>query len=67
MTSHSSSPTCPLCHTVDSTVTADSLRIGANWFCTRCGQNWDASRLERVAALAARAAAHLPPLTATAP
>ena len=39
---------CPLCHTVDETVTRDSLRAGATWKCTRCGQSWDGERLERV-------------------
>lgn len=38
-------PTCPLCHTPDETVTADSLRAGAGWACTRCGQCWTAARL----------------------
>ncbi|MCA1585577.1 MAG: hypothetical protein LC791_12705 [Acidobacteria bacterium] len=46
------SPTCPLCHTLDRTVTADSLRIGATWACTRCGQTWSAARLETVAVYA---------------
>jgi transposase-like protein len=52
------SPTCPLCQTVDQTVTPDSLRSGATWACTRCGQTWSATRLEAVAAYAQYSAAH---------
>jgi transposase-like protein len=51
------SPTCPLCHTLDQTVTADSIRTGASWACTRCGQIWSAARLETVAAYAQYVAA----------
>jgi transposase-like protein len=43
-------PTCPLCHTVDHTVTATTLEAGASWNCTRCGQTWSARRLAAVAA-----------------
>jgi transposase-like protein len=39
---------CPLCHTVDKTVTLETLRAGASWKCARCGQSWDGERLERV-------------------
>jgi transposase-like protein len=46
------SPLCPLCHTVDVTVTQDTLRGGASWTCTLCGQRWSATRLEAVAAYA---------------
>lgn len=46
------SPTCPLCHTADTTVTPHSLNAGAFWACTRCGQTWDAGRLMTVAAYA---------------
>jgi transposase-like protein len=46
------SPTCPLCHTLDTTVTSDSLRGGAEWACTRCGQTWSAARLATAAAYA---------------
>lgn len=52
------SPTCPLCHTLDHTVTADSLLAGAVWACTRCGQTWSAARLARAAAYAEYEAAH---------
>jgi predicted Zn finger-like uncharacterized protein len=41
---------CPLCHTIDKTVTHDSLEAGATWKCTRCGQTWSAERLETLAA-----------------
>jgi ribosomal protein L37AE/L43A len=51
-------PTCPLCHTLDQTVTADALAAGAAWACTRCGQTWSATRLEAAAAYARYAAAH---------
>ncbi|HSL23674.1 MAG TPA: hypothetical protein VK886_19235 [Vicinamibacterales bacterium] len=60
------SPTCPLCHTLDRTVTADSLRAGAAWDCTRCGQTWTAERLETAAAYALYAAAHDAPVRQTA-
>lgn len=52
------SPTCPLCHTLDQTVTSDSLAAGASWACTRCGQTWSATRLEKAAAYAQYATAH---------
>jgi len=52
------SPTCPLCHTLDHTITADSLRVGAEWACTRCGQTWSAARLETAAAYARYQSAH---------
>ena len=51
-------PTCPLCQTLDQTVTADSLAAGATWACARCGQTWTAARLETVAAYARYVAAH---------
>ncbi len=56
--------TCPLCHTVDRTVTPDSLASGATWKCTRCGQTWSAEGLERVAAYARFDAAHQRSVTA---
>jgi ribosomal protein L37AE/L43A len=52
------SPICPLCHTLDHTVTADSLGAGAYWACTRCGQTWSAARLARAAAYAEYEATH---------
>lgn len=52
------SPVCPLCHTLDQTVTVDSLRTGATWVCTRCGQTWSATRIETVAAYAHYIATH---------
>ena len=50
--------TCPLCHTVDRTVTADSLASGATWKCARCGQTWSGEGLERMAAYVRFDAAH---------
>lgn len=52
------SPTCPLCHTLDYTVTSDSLRVGADWACTRCGQTWSAARLATAAAYAQYESTH---------
>lgn len=46
----SMAPMCPLCHTLDRTVTPDSLRAGAEWRCTRCHQTWSAARLATAAA-----------------
>lgn len=51
-------PTCPLCHTVDQTITPDALRGGAEWTCTRCGQAWSAARLARAAAYTQYEAVH---------
>jgi transposase-like protein len=42
-------PTCPLCHTSTGAVTVHALREGASWRCTRCGQMWDAMRLQSAA------------------
>jgi predicted Zn finger-like uncharacterized protein len=42
--------TCPLCHTIDVTMSDDVLASGGWWRCTRCGQAWDAERLSVVAA-----------------
>ena len=44
------SATCPLCHTLDRTVTPESLLSGAYWSCARCGQKWTAARLETASA-----------------
>jgi hypothetical protein len=44
--------TCPLCHTVDSGATTESLAVGGGWSCATCGQAWSARRLETVAAYA---------------
>ena len=49
---------CPLCHTLDHTVTPESLRAGAGWRCARCGQKWDAARLETAAAYQRSIAVH---------
>jgi ribosomal protein L37AE/L43A len=42
---------CPFCHTTNP-ITAEALALGAGWHCVRCGQRWDAARLETVAAYA---------------
>ena len=53
--------TCPMCHTVNRTLTLDSVHRGASWVCARCGHTWSAARLEAVAAYARFVAAyHLP-------
>ena len=57
--------TCALCYTVDETVTPASLRAGATWKCTRCGQTCSAERLETVAAYARFVAAHQASLSRT--
>ena len=55
------SPTmCPLCHTVDTTVTEATLATGGGWHCTTCGQRWDAARLATVAAYAQFVASRVP-------
>lgn len=51
-------PTCPLCHTVDVTVTLETLAAGAGWHCTMCGQRWDADRLATVLSYAQYVADH---------
>ena len=50
------SPTCPLCHTLNHTITSELLAAGALWTCTRCGQTWTAARLATAAAYARSAA-----------
>jgi len=44
--------TCPMCHTRAS-LTQSAVEAGGAWRCARCGQHWDAARLEAVAAYAA--------------
>lgn len=46
------SATCPLCHTIDMSLSDDALAAGGGWRCTICGQRWDAPRLATVAAYA---------------
>ena len=50
--------TCPLCHTSHASLTHQMLQAGGGWRCIRCGQRWDARRLETVAAYAAWVAEH---------
>ena len=45
--------TCPLCHTIDMSLSNDALASGGGWRCTICDQRWDAPRLATVAAYAA--------------
>ena len=51
------SPTCPLCHTVETTITEESLKAGGYWTCAMCHQIWNTRRLETVAAYARYVAA----------
>jgi hypothetical protein len=51
------SATCPMCHT-SATLSQSALEAGGDWRCVRCGQHWDAARLEAVAAYAAWRADH---------
>ena len=50
--------TCPLCHTVDLTVTQAGLDTGEYWRCQRCGQAWDGLRLSAARAYAATVTTH---------
>jgi hypothetical protein len=49
---------CPLCHTLEPTMTDAALRAGGWWRCSVCDQIWSAQRLATVAAYAAFAARH---------
>ena len=51
-------PVCPLCHTLDRTITAEALRNGAEWVCGRCGQRWGVPQLATAAAYAQYEATH---------
>lgn len=42
--------TCPSCHAEDPVVSNRAVADGAAWVCARCGQEWDAQRLDSVAA-----------------
>jgi hypothetical protein len=48
---------CPMCHT-SATLSQSALEAGGDWRCVRCGQRWDAARLEAVAAYTAWAVDH---------
>ena len=50
--------TCPLCHAPHAALTPDAIAAGDSWRCVRCGQQWDARRLDSVAAYAAWVTAH---------
>ena len=43
---------CPMCHTTHPSLTEDLLEAGCDWLCVRCGQRWDAARLQTVRAYA---------------
>ena len=51
------SATCPMCH-ASATLSESALEAGGDWRCVRCGQRWDAARLEAVAAYTAWAVDH---------
>jgi hypothetical protein len=42
-------PTCPLCHTVHTTLATESVDGEGYWTCVTCGQAWSARRLETAA------------------
>lgn len=54
--------TCPMCHT-DASLTQSALDAGGAWLCVRCGQRWDAGKLEAVAGYAVWVAEHARPAT----
>ena len=49
---------CPGCHTPHASVADEALQARDHWVCVRCGQRWDAHRLETVAAYAAWVVEH---------
>ena len=49
---------CPCCHTPHASLPHEAVHAGDSWLCARCGQRWDAHRLESVAAYAAWVADH---------
>lgn len=52
-TAAATATTCPLCHTVEASISGAALAEGASWRCVRCGQRWDAERLATAAAYTA--------------
>ena len=52
------SATCALCHTVNHSVTQESMMAGERWSCARCGQKWTAARLETATAYLRSVAVH---------
>jgi len=50
--------TCPLCETTHPSLTREALEAGASWYCVRCGQHWDAQRLQTVSGYRAWVARH---------
>ena len=51
-------PVCPSCHTVHASSMVEALQAEENWQCVRCGQRWNARRLETAATYAKWAADH---------
>jgi len=51
-------PVCPSCHTVHVSAMVEALQAEESWQCVRCGQRWNARRLETAATYAAWAAEH---------
>jgi predicted CXXCH cytochrome family protein len=49
---------CPLCHNVQTSVSAEWLQAGGTWRCATCDQVWSARRLDTVAAYAQYVSAH---------
>ena len=58
---------CPGCHTPHPSLTREGLAAGVGWTCVRCGERWNALRLETVAAYRAWVAERETPATAAAP
>jgi len=40
------SASCPVCHTLDRSITPESLLAGTSWSCPTCGRTWTAARLD---------------------
>lgn len=49
---------CPSCHTPHALLAVAEPAVSDDWLCVRCGQRWNNSRLETVAAYAAWVAEH---------
>jgi predicted Zn finger-like uncharacterized protein len=50
--------TCPMCPASETLSQSALEGAGGDWRCVRCGQHWDAARLEAVAAYAAWSVNH---------
>ena len=49
---------CPSCHTPHAFLMVEALQAEDGWQCVRCGQRWNARRLETAATYAVWAADH---------